>query len=398
MPFDTKNIKFDKDSRPIPQYFNPRADNYEPAYGDGGALNISSMQRKFRDDFPGSALDAGNWQTVQTGSGHTVAVSGSVLSIATGTTINTETIIRSMLTYTIPFRVMYIFMLSQRIANQEFYLEITNAAGTMLAQWLLDGITATSGRHNSVNAGTAGTAASVTIATTASYAVAEIELFPDEVYFHSRGADSSAVRTLSAVRSRLVPDPNELYYIQIRARNLATAPASSTTLFVDAVTVQDIAELTAEITAGRGAMVGSQAIAVQAVGGTIGTVSTVSTVTTATTLTTGNIQSIQTQFTDSTTALAASAAFTGTTRDITTSPRRNRVTVRAFADQAGTLFVEQSRDSTTWRNPATHSVTVAAGETRQLTVDIVTRYWRVRYVNGATLQSVFELLSAEFGI
>ena len=395
MPFDTKNIKFDKESRPIPQYFNPRADDYEPAHGDGGAINISSMQRKWRDDFPGSALDPANWQTVATGSGHTIAVSGSVLSIATGTTINTETILRSMLTYTVPFRVMYIFMLSQRIANQEFYLEITNAAGTMLARWLLDGISATVGKHNSANANTAGTAASVTIATTASYAIAELELFPDEVYFHSRGANSSAVRTLSAVRSRLVPDPNELYFVQIRARNLGVAPGSSTTLFVDAVTVQDIAELTAEITAGRGAMVGSQAIAVQAVGGTIGTVSTVST---ATTLTTGNIQSIQTQFTDITTALAAGATFTGTTRDITTTPRRNRVTARAFADQAGTLFVEQSRDGTTWRNPATHSVAVAAGETRQLTVDIVTRYWRVRYLNGATLQGAFELLSAEFGV
>ena len=395
MPFNTKNIKFDKESRPIPQYFNPRADDYEPAHGDGGAINISSMQRKWRDDFPGSALDPANWQTVATGSGHTIAVSGSVLSIATGTTINTETILRSMLTYTVPFRVMYIFMLSQRIANQEFYLEITNAAGTMLAQWLLDDISATVGKHNSANANTAGTAASVTIATTASYAIAELELFPDEVYFHSRGANSSAVRTLSAVRSRLVPDPNELYFVQIRARNLGVAPGSSTTLFVDAVTVQDIAELTAEITAGRGAMVGSQAIAVQAVGGTIGTVSTV---TTATTLTTGNIQSIQTQFTDSTTALAAGATFTGTTRDITTTPRRNRVTARAFADQAGTLFIEQSRDSTTWRNPATHSVAVAVGETRQLTVDIVTRYWRVRYLNGATLQGAFELLSAEFGV
>ncbi len=398
MPFNTKSIKFDAESRPIPQYFNPRADDYEPAHGDGGALNISSMQRKWRDDFPGSALDPANWQVVQTGSGHTVTVSGSVLSIATGTTINTETIIRSLLTYTVPFRVMYIFMLSQRIANQEFYLEVTNAAGTMLAQWLYDRTSATTGKHNSANAGTAGTAASVTITTTASYAVAELELFPDEVYFHSRGADSSAVRTLSAVRSRLVPDPNELYFIQIRARNLATAPASSTTLFIDAVTVQDIAELTAEITAGRGQIVGSQAIAMQAVGGTIGTVSTVSTVTTASTLTTGNIQAIQTQYTDSTTALAAGATFTGTTRDITTTPRRNRVTARAFADQAGTLFIEQSRDATTWRSPVGHSVAVAAGETRQLTVDIVTRYWRVRYVNGATAQGAFELLSAEFGV
>lgn len=231
-------------------------------------LKVCSMQNKWRDDFPGSALGPG-WQLIQTGSGHTVQVSGSALQILTGTAINSETIIRSVQTFTVPFRVMFIFYITQRIANQEFYLEITNAAGTMLAQWLYDGTSATTGKHNSANAGTAGTAASVTITTTASYAVAELELFPDEAYFHSRAADSSSTRTSSAVRTRLIPDPNDLYYIQIRARNLSAAPASSTTLFLDAVTVQDIAELTAEITAGRGAVVGSQAIAAQVVGGSV---------------------------------------------------------------------------------------------------------------------------------
>ena len=137
------------------------------------------------------------------------------------------------------------------------------------------------------------------------------------------------------------------------------------------------------------------AITVQPAGGTIATVTTLAT---AATLTTGNVQGILAQYINSTTTLAASVPFTGAARDLTATPRRNRVVARAFADQAGTLFIEQSRDGAIWRSPVGHSVAVAAGETRQLTVDIVTRWWRVRYVNGATPQGAFELLSADFGI
>lgn len=247
-------------------------------------LKISSMQNKWRDDFPGSALGAG-WQLVQTGPGHTVQVASSILQILTGVTINSETIIRSIATYTNPLRVLFIYQLSQRIANQEFFLEVVNAAGDMVAQWLLSGTSAIVGAHNAINANTAGTPANVTIVTTAGYAIAEIELYPDEVYYHSRGADNIAVRPHSYVRSRLVPDPNASYHIQIRARNLGTAPASSTTLFIDAVAVQDISELTAEITGGRGQAVGSQAIATQIVGGSVsvsGTLTSAGTVTQAT--------------------------------------------------------------------------------------------------------------------
>jgi hypothetical protein len=402
----TQPLQTDRDGRPVAQYWNPRTLAYEALRGDGGAAIMSSMQRKYREDFPGVALNA-DWSTIQTGAGHTVSVASSILSIATGTTINTETILRCLIPFTIPFRVMFIFMLSQRIANQEFFLEVTNAAGNMLAQWLFSGTSATIGTHNTTNAGTAGTPASPTIASTASYAIAEIELFPDEVYFHSRPADSTAVRSLTAVRTRFIPDPNETYFVQIRARNLGTAPASSTTLFVDAVTVQDITELTAEITAGRGAMVGSQAVAVQAVGGTIGTVSTVSTLTTAstlTTMTTGNIQSINTAFADTSTTLGANAVFNGTSRDFSTTQRTNRFLAASTADQAGTLFVEQSNDGTNWvmtHSQATASTPDADATARHIAridAEVCNRFARVRYRNGATAQSAFRLISKQQGV
>ncbi len=269
MTYDTKRIKYDLDGRPIPQLFDGNVDDYVPAGGAYGAMLVNTMQRKWRHDFPGAALDATVWNRVQTGSGHTVAVTSSELSIATGTTINTETIIQSVNTFSIPFRVWFILKLSQRIANQEFYLEIINQAGDCYAQWLLDGTSATIGKINACNNGTAGTAGSQTIVTTASYAIAELEAFPDEIYFHSRAVDSTAIRSNSYVRTRLIPDPEQGYYIRIRAKNLGTAPASSTTLTIDAILVQDITELTTEITAGRGPAAPSQAMAVQLVGGNL---------------------------------------------------------------------------------------------------------------------------------
>ena len=400
----TQPLQADRDGRPVAQYWNPRTRAYEPAHGDVGAMQITSMQGKWREDFPGASLNAANWQTVQTGAGHTVTVAGSNLAIATNTTISTETIIRSLQSFTIPFRTMFIFMLSQRIINQEFFLEVLNTAGTMVGRWQFDGTSAVVGTHNTINEGTAGTPASPTITTTAAMAIAEIELFPDEVYFHSRPVDSTAVRTLSAVRTRFIPDPNQNYFIQIRARNLAVAPASNTTLTIDAITVQDIAELTAEITGGRGQIIGSQALAVQAVGGTIGTVSTVTTASTLTTMTTGNIQSINTAFADTAAALGANAIFNSTARDFTVTQRANRFRVASTADVAGTLFVEQSNDGTNWvltHSQATAGVADADGAARHIAVidaPVVNRFARVRYRNGATLQAAFRLISMQTGV
>jgi len=349
---------------------------------------VTTMRNKWREDFSGSNLGP-NWHIAQTGSGHGISVSSSELRITTGTTVNTETILRSVPTFFIPFRVWFIFMLSQRIANQEFFLEVTNSVGTMMAQWRFDGTSATNGLFNATNAGTSGSWISQPIPTTASMAIAELDLYSDEAYFNSRSVDSLAVRWGSTVRTRFIPDPNDLYFVQIRARNLAVAPASSTTLTVDAVSVQDITEISAEIIGGRGGTGANQALGINVVGGTLPFVAT---------LTTGHVQAIQTQYIDSVTALGAGATFTGTTRDFSTTPRRNRFEARAFADQAGTLFIEQSRDGTTFRSPVGHSVALAAGETRQLSVNVVTRYARVRYVNGGTAQGSFELLSAELGI
>lgn len=267
MPYSNRRLKVDADGRPIPQAFNPVKDDFEEVTSWGKGLIINTVQNPWREDFAGSQLNPAEWSIVQQGSGHTISVANSVLNIATGTTVNTETIIRSKRTFAVPFRVWFIYYLSQRITNQEFYLEVVNAAGDMVAQWLLDGTTASFGKYNATNAGTAGSASSATIPSSASYSILEIEVFPDEVYFAGRSTDSTSQKAYTYCRTRLIPDPNQEYYVQIRAKNLSTAPASSTTLYLDAVVVQDIAELTTEITSARGLAVGSQALAAYVVGG-----------------------------------------------------------------------------------------------------------------------------------
>lgn len=126
----------------------------------------------------------------------------------------------------------------------------------------------------------------------------------------------------------------------------------------------------------------------------VGNTVTVSGTVTANVTAGAQVREFAPQFTDSTTALAANATFTGTGRDTgATNASASRIRARAFSDQAGTLLVEQSRDNATWRAPSEHSFAVAAGATVQVDVPLVTRYWRVRYVNGAVAQTAFELLS-----
>jgi len=93
-------------------------------------------------------------------------------------------------------------------------------------------------------------------------------------------------------------------------------------------------------------------------------------------------------FNDTTTALTGAATFTGTARDVGvaagTATPTTYFNAFGFADQAGTLSIECSNDNTTWRTAA--SVALTASAPQILTVPVMTRYHRVKLVNGATAQ------------
>jgi hypothetical protein len=96
---------------------------------------------------------------------------------------------------------------------------------------------------------------------------------------------------------------------------------------------------------------------------------------------------------ESATVLAASATYTGASRDAGSTISNTRFVARAYASHAGTLRVDHSTDGTTWRR-ATADIAVAADGVAEASVWVTTRYHRVVFVNGATLQTAFLASSA----
>jgi hypothetical protein len=252
-----------------------RVDGYDP---QDDMLKVKSVQKKFRDSFSGASLDAAKWDSV-TGTGGTITVGSGVLTMGSGTTIASETTVTTKDTFTIPFRVGVGMTLSQRIANQAFYLEAisVNAStgvpdGNHCVSWLFDGATATQAKYEVQNGGLARLAsAASTVVTTAAGGIYELEPFADEAWFHSGTLDAVTSRANSYRRHQQIPDPNAVYKLRLRWLNGGTAPATSTNAVVQFIAVQDYAELTAEITAGRGNSVAGNAISVNLAGATAAT-------------------------------------------------------------------------------------------------------------------------------
>lgn len=230
-------------------------------------MKIKSMQKKFRESFSGSSLDSTKWDSFLS-AGQSITVSGGNLTFASGATISESGYILSKEVFTIPFRLSYQLTLSQRIANQTFYVEAVSVNPSTLAvdglnniAFVYDGTTATQAKYLVQNGGaTEVVSAASTVVTTAGTGVYEIEPFADEAWFHSSTLDSNNGRANSYRKHGSIPDPNALYKIRIRWVNNGTAPASSTNAVMQFIACQDYAELTAEITAGRGIAAAGQAI------------------------------------------------------------------------------------------------------------------------------------------
>lgn len=93
--------------------------------------------------------------------------------------------------------------------------------------------------------------------------------------------------------------------------------------------------------------------------------------------------------------LGAAATFLSPVQN--TLPDAVRITGTAFADQAGTLNVDQSSDEgQSWDFTSTFAVGAAAGV--GYSVEMLTGTWRIRYVNGATPQTVFRLSAFTRGV
>lgn len=230
-------------------------------------LKVTSVQKKWRDSFAGAAVDVAKWDVV-TGAGASISVSGGAITIASGTTANSETSLLSKEMFTVPFRVSLGLRLSQRIANQAFYAEVVSVDpttgipdGQHSAALVFDGTNVAQAKYAVRNGGLDQISALVTFPTTAGTGgVYEIEPFADEAWFHGGTLDGVTSRSNSYRKHQGIPDPNATY--KLRWLNGATAPASTTSAILAYVACQDYAELTAEVTAGRGQSSAGQGLGV----------------------------------------------------------------------------------------------------------------------------------------
>lgn len=113
---------------------------------------------------------------------------------------------------------------------------------------------------------------------------------------------------------------------------------------------------------------------------------------------------------DTSTVLAAGGTYTGTGKDafsVASGTAWNSANtygaefrVESVADQPGTLYLEVSRDNATWQRVKAVPATQADGTSRyyaEINHKPKTRYCRAVYVNGATLQGLFNVQTAMVG-
>lgn len=267
-----------------------------------GAVLIGNNKSKLRDEFAAGGLDPNVWEVVgsvgtgmsfSTGNGTT----GSYLLMSSGVDINSETIIRSKDMFTLPVRLAAFVTASQRIANTEFFVELLEVnpttgdpvtviasqtnAGTYKnhAAVKFDGTTATSALV-SVRSGGAPefVSAASTITTTAATGVSpnffpagfiEMQATGEHVALLQAAIDSTAAATVARRITQAAPNPDAVYKLQFRLRNLGTAPASSTDYRVHAVRLFDYTRHTVEIIGGPGHNAAAQAVPVNVAGGSL---------------------------------------------------------------------------------------------------------------------------------
>lgn len=185
--------------------------------------------------------------------------------------------------------------------------------------------------------------------------------------------------TSRASRVENLPDPDVEMYLFIVAQNGTVAPATTTTLTIGFIQIEDLGRIKVRIASSD--PTSSHALPVQVLNPT------------SNTITLGNITSSGiTAYTDSATNLALNATFTGTARDAGATIGYNLFVASVYADQAGTLKIQKSTDNVTWRDA--QSIAVGAGECKELIVRVTARYHRVVYVNGGVAQTAFLLTSA----
>lgn len=318
-------------------------DNPLPVIAVPGSV-VSDVSARWADDFGGNVLDTNKWD-VETATGSmTYSVGSSNLSVLMNTTANAELRLLSKQVFTIPFDISVIMLMSQRIANNQVFIEAVEVdeSGTPIinankagdwrnrASILLDSTTATTGKLETVGEGASvALSQSGTITTTATAVGLGMELRAFDCQMLSWTPDTAAVRNSTIVlNSSEVPDPNKRYKLRLRFVNGASAPATSTTVTIKRIYVQDVTEMSVEICSGRGDNNAQRAVPVNVVSQVVSVIA-------AGTNAIGDVGSI---------ARATAGALTSVSRLLSAAATSNPTSVKA---SAGRLYKVQGYNAAT---------------------------------------------------
>jgi len=352
----------------IPEDFLVDGDTYPGIVNADGLQETRSAvltdEGSFTENWAGATIDP-LW-TVVKGTGGNATVSGSTLTLASGTTANSETYVVRAIDY-FPVRLYLDMALSQRIANQEFFIELTNnpdpALETAFARLRFSGTDNTKcffESRSSTDGPLEGNGVALSIGSTAVDMDYILGLMLDSAIF-SVGHDDVS-REVIKIHNDEFPGPYDVLYVRLRVKNGATPPASNTNLTcaVLKITNANRVEITNTF---RGDPIHS-------------------TITQIVTPDSGN---------SSVSNLAASATFTG---EASSTLGVAGLQISLKTDQNCTVYVDQSPDGTNWDISDTYNYYTAKGG-NAWTVQAVNSYFRVRVINtGASTTTYFRLQSS----
>jgi len=247
-----------------------------------GARLVGTVKEKFRDDFL-TFIDGDKWDVIQAGAGQTLSVDGLLagsryLKMTSGTTANAETIIRSKVTFGGPVKLAFSLTSSQSIANSECHIEMVEidpVTGALITDtsvftapnfnnsrngfgMVFDGVSQNNAKIKVRGQGVSEyVSAAASIGTSARTAtggapnfqapvIVELLMQTELASMNVRASDSPAVATNGLTRTSYVPNPDRFYCIQIRVKNLSTAPASNTDWRIHFVRLLDATRLSVD--------------------------------------------------------------------------------------------------------------------------------------------------------
>ena len=344
-----------------------------------GSVTAQSTQLQKRWEFHESDL-SNDWEIVTRGAGQSLTPSSGTLRIDAGVGANEVFTLRCNTSCSPRAFLRWTVLVSQRITNQDIYLELSTRDGQTRASYRLNGTNSNTALLEVVKAGFMYSAPSQSLAASSSV-LQHLDIIADieAVFFGSSNVNAGSAKATGMVDVS-IPTQDDVLYPVLRIVNGATAPATNTTITLHSVTLEDLTAVAVDQCFQAGLASGASALPMRMQGGSVDSVSTV-----------GAVGIKISSYTETTTNLTSGQTFTGPSRDITSGMQSSMFTGFCYADVSGTLYVEESIDGSAFY--PMQQIPVPAGVAVKFENKMHSRYARVRYVNGVTAQTTFRISS-----